>query len=226
MMNNHPKLFVLILIIILFIIIFVLYRIADKYLNYSSITSESLSAYVGDKKYEFDADITINKKGVISNIEPSININFSSTPILGDNKIIFPKDMIIIFADDNYAEYRLIPYSYISDNNLITKNYNKEASNYFLYDSEDTYLFGNSGVLTVDDTTINLSKYSYLICTSKSVTYYDYENDTTNEIEYTDKVTFKADTYLVNVSEDTFGSNGNILPNSFNYIDLISKYDD
>ena len=43
MMGEHPRMFVCLLLLILLIVVFCIYRIADKYLNYSETVSENLS---------------------------------------------------------------------------------------------------------------------------------------------------------------------------------------
>ena len=68
MMNNEPKLFVLILILILFIIIFIIYRIADKYMNYEKKETISVYTHVISKQTTFDADITVNRRKEILRI--------------------------------------------------------------------------------------------------------------------------------------------------------------
>lgn len=223
-MNNHPRLFVLLLVLILIIVIFVLYRIADKYLNYSTVETQDVYTYVGEQKYEFEADITINRKGIISKVDPKININWSSSPIFSDDKIIFPKDMLVIFPEENYAEYRLIPFSYITNGQIITKDFDEIVEHYFLYDGVDTYVFSDKGTLIIGEVEISLSKYSYLICDSKRVTYYDYENKIINTVDLTGTATVDTGYYVVNVSEDTVGNVGNVLPSGVEYVDFISVY--
>lgn len=223
-MNNHPRLSVLFLLLILLIVIMIIYRIADKYMNNSTTETGTYYTYVGEIKYDFDADATINKKLVINNLKPANKMDFSSNPIIGEKRIIFPKDMLAVMPSDNYAEYRTLPYTYISEDKLITKDYNETLENYFLYDGEDTYFFSDAGTLEYNGNVISLSKYSYIVCSSESLIYYDYENDKVGKIDYTGNAVFKSNYYLVSVSGDYVGSDGNILPSGVEYIDTIANY--
>lgn len=225
LMSNHPRIFVLILVLILIMVIFVIYRIADKYMNYSKIENESYYMYVGEVKHEFDAEVSINRKGVISKIEPSININWSSSPIFSKEKIVFPKDMIIVVFAENYYEYRLMPFSYINrDGDLVTKDFDNKIDNYVIYDGVDTYFFSDEGTLVVGDSTVNLSANSYVICNSKKIYYYDYEENLTGSIDLTDNAKYKSTGYVVDLYNDSVGNDGTLLPRSLDYIDFISEY--
>ena len=147
-MNNHPRLSVLFLLLILLIVIMIIYRIADKYMNNSTTETGTYYTYVGEIKYDFDADVTINKKLVINNLKPANKMDFSSNPIIGEKRIIFPKDMLAVMPSDNYAEYRTLPYTYISEDKLITKDYNETLKTYRDYlikeliDREEGYTDG------------------------------------------------------------------------------------
>ena len=223
-MNDHPRIFVVLLLLILLIVIFIIYRIADKYLNYSTVEKTEMYTYVGTQKLEFDADMTISRKGLISDIKPEININFDSAPIYTNDKIIFTNDEIIIFPQENYLEYRLQPFTYISDGKLITKDFDENIEHYFIYDGLDTYFFSDEGEIIVGESKIKLSKYSYLICSSNRIDYYDTTTNNIGSIEISNTAEYKTDYYTVNISEDTVGESGNILPNSVKYIKFISEY--
>lgn len=223
-MNDHPRIFVLLLVLFLIIVIFVIYRIADEYMNYSEVIKEDTYTFVGEKKHVFESEITINRKGVISKVDPSINMNWTSTPIFGENKIIFPNNMLIVFPQENYSEYRLMPFSYIENDNIVTSNFNNKLEHYLIYDGLDTYIFSDNGILKVGNNNIKLSSYSYVICDQKRVSYYDSVTDKVTSIILDGDVIFESDYYVVNLIEDSVGNEGNLLPSSVEYVDFISKY--
>ncbi len=226
-MSNYPRIVVLLLVLILIIVIFVLFRIADEYLNYSKVDTENFYMYTGEVKHEFEADVTINRKGVISQIKPYKKINFTSNPIINEDKMIFPSDMILLLPTENYKEYRLLPYSYINkDAEIVTKDFEEKLSNYVLYDGQDTYYFSEKGTLKYDDSTINLESGSYVISEGNKVFYYDLKNDKNGVVELSNRAIFQTKNYEVDVLNDTIGHEGNVLPTSFEYIDFISKYTD
>lgn len=224
MMGEHPRMFVCLLLLILLIVVFCIYRIADKYLNYSETVNENLYTFVGDVRYDFDADITSNRKGEISKVDSKKNINFDSTPIYGKNSVILPKKMLVILGDNNLSEYRTLPYTNIKDGSLITKDFNEKLEHYFMFDGENTYFVSDAGVLKIDDKTVELSSMSFIICDNNSVIYYDYASDSINLVENPSSVVFENSTYYIDVKNDTVGKEGNILPNTLKYIDFISVY--
>lgn len=224
--SDHPRLFVLGLVTVLIFVTLIIFRIADKYMNKNEIINEKFYTFVASEKIEFAADVTINRKGVISNIEPKININFTSSPIISGQRILFPKEAIIVFPEENYMLYKLYAYTYIEkeSENLVTVKFNKNLDNYVIYDGKDTYFFSEDGILKVDDAEIKLSKYSVVSCTKDKVKYYDYEKDTFSSLDTGNSVLFQAQSYKVNLKNDTIGSDEVLLPTDTKYLELISEY--
>lgn len=222
--KDHPRLTVIALLLVLFIIIMIIYSVAGKYLNYSETVNRDYYVYIGKVKHEFTAQVTTNKKGVISKFEADKNINFASNPIYSMSEIVFPVDEIIMFPNDNYKVYRTYPYTVLIGDKLITKDFSGTLSDYFIYDGANTYWFSDTGTLVVDGKNIDLSRHSYVICADDKVEYYDYENDEYGTVAYLKSVTYSTDSYTVNLANDKVGSQGNLIPKSIEYIDFISKY--
>lgn len=222
-MNTQPRLFVLLLIIILFIVIFILYRVADKYLNYEKQEQGTYYTYIGDSKVKFDGKISINRKGIISGFETDKDLDLSNYVIYSKNRIIFPTSMILI-TQENYELYNLIPYSYISKNNIITKDSNKNIEHYVIFDGKNKYFFVDGGELNVDGTIIKI-KGNCEINVSKDLNYYDYKSSKYEEIKEPKSVTYTNSYYKVNLVNDTIGQDEIKLPNSTNYLPTLKEYD-
>ena len=222
--KKNPKVLVAVLLLVLLIAILLVYRLADKYLDFSNTSDENYYVYVGDVKHEFNASVTTNRNGVINAFVPDKKINFDTLPIYGENKIIFPSDMIITVIDSNIREYRTKAYASINDGTLVTVDFSDKIDKYFMFDGESLYLFNTGGTLKVDNKEIELSPYSYVICSSSSVEYYDYSNDKYDTMEYKKDVTFTSNYYYVDLDDDMVGSEGNLLPTDVEHLDFISKY--
>lgn len=222
-LTNHPRLFVAALLLVLLLVVLTIYRIADEYLNYSVTKNDNYYVYVGDVKYDFEAIITENRLGEISKLEPKLDIEFGSLPIYGKDKVIFPTDMLIAFPKESSLPYRVLPYSYIIDNTLVTSNYKKEVNNYFMYDRNNTYFFGDNGVLIVDDVEYAINKYSYVICNQGRVDFYDYSSDTYEALEYEDSVIYKTSYYDLDLANDRYANGGAKIPRELKHITLLSK---
>lgn len=224
--SDHPRLFVICLVIILIFVVMIIFRIADKYMNKNEITNEKFYDFVVNEKIEFDAEVNINRKGVINDLVPSINISFSSNPIYSEKKVLFPKETIIVLPRENYMEFKLYPYTYINkeDKKLITVDFNKVLEHYLIYDGSDMFFFSDAGTLMIGDSKVGISKYSIVWCSQKTVKYYNYEEDKIVSVNSTDDVLFENEYYQVDLRNDTIGSEENILSSDTKYLDLISKY--
>ena len=222
--KDNTRLTVFFLVLALFLVIFIVYTIANKYLNYSTESTESYYVYLGDNKVEFEADIISNKKGLINSFKPNRDINFESLPIYSQEKIILPSDMLIaLYNDGNYMFYRTHAYSTIKGDDFITVDYINKTEHYFMYDTNNLYLFKDSGTLTIDNKEVNLSPNSYVICTDDKIEYYDYEKDEYVTLDYNKKVIYNSHYYYVNLSEDTIGRTGDLLPRTLRYLSFLKK---
>ena len=222
--NDNTRLTVLFLVIALFIVIFIVYSIAGSYFNYSTTSTENYYVYLGGEKVEFAAEVTQNRKGLINTFKSNRDINFESLPIYGKNEIVFPSDMLISLYDGgNYKFYRTHAYSRIKDDAIITNDYTSKDAHYFIYDANNLYVFNDAGVLSIDNKEIQLSSYSYVICTDDTVSYYNYAQDEYVSTEYKNDVIYDSHYYYLNLSEDTISRTGDLLPKSLNYLKFIKK---
>ena len=220
--KDHTRLTVLFLIFALFAVIFIVYSIAGTYFNYSTIKTESYYVYLGPEKVEFEADVTSNRKGLINSFIAKKDINFESLPIYSEDAVIFPSDMAIMkYENGNYSIMRTHAYAKATEDELITSGFSGKIEHYFLYDTNNLYFFNDAGTLTIDTEEIKLSAHSYVICTDDTVSYYDYANDKYEKLEYRDKVVYDTHHYYVNLTEDTIGRTGDLLPSSLNYLNFL-----
>ena len=108
MMNNEPKVFVLLLTLVLFIIVFVTYRIADIYLNHEYHEQNNYYIYVAGNKTKFKGDTLINKKKVISNITTKSNLTLDGYIIYSKSRAVFTEKMIVVILNNNYKDYKVV----------------------------------------------------------------------------------------------------------------------
>lgn len=222
--KNHPRVIVMSLVLILFIVILLIFKLADKYLDFSNNYEKDYYVYTGEVKVDFRSNITTNRDGVINAFEPNKIISFGTLPIYSEDEIILPSDMIITLFDTNTREYKLSPYTMIKDDKIITDGYKSGIDTYFIYDGKSLYLFNNSGSLKIDDKVVELSEYSYVICNSTTVEYYDYKSDEYKVIDYKKDVTFDAKSYIVDLKNGTVGNDNNLLPKSVEHLSFIKEY--
>lgn len=231
--KENYKIFIPIaLMIVLFAAFFVYYKVSLTNV-YRVDTKGSFYQYFYDKKYEYDAVVSKNKKGVIVDFnEEDIDINQDSTPIYyKDGKtVIFPKDMSVVMPLLNCSEYLAKGYSYIEYGDrtykLTTDKYSDNLGHYFLFDGNDLYFFIEEVTLKVNGEEIQLSPFSYVVArTGNFVAYYDKKNDVykTINVENID-ATIKNDYYTIYISSDIIDYYGtNVILTS--KIDMLNTID-
>ena len=178
---------------------------------------EEVYQYFYDKKYEYSAIVSKNRKDVIVDFKPQeVKVNLDSTPIYykkGD-KVILPRDMSVVMPTLNCAEYLSRGYSYITHKGniykLTTKNYDKQLNHYFFYDGADLYFFIEPVTLYFDNEKVELSPFSYVIAKyRKYISYYDKKTDTFKTIKTTDvEAKIENNYYLVYVNNDVINYQG------------------
>ena len=224
MMNNEPKVFVLLLILTLFIIVFVTYRIADIYLNHEYHEQNNYYIHVAGSKAPFKADTLINKKKVISNITPKSNLNLDGYIIYSKSRVVFSEKMIVLDLTDDYKLYRTTPFTYLSNGNIITKDYNEKYGKYVFFNGRTKFVFVDGGILKSGDSSVELSGITEVRIQIDQVDYYNYDLDKYGSIKLSDNITYTNGYYTVNLSDKTAGSDGNIIiPSSTKYLDNISS---
>ena len=223
MMNNEPKLFVLILILILFIIIFIIYRIADKYMNYEKKETISVYTHVISKQIPFDADITVNRRKEILSIKAPENINLNNNILYSKDKIIFPEKEILVLTTDVNKIYKLSKYSYISDSNLVTTKFKKDLGEYFIYNGNNVYFFINGGTLKTDLDSIDLNDYTEIKVQKGYIEYYEYKENKIGRIKYKGSIEYKNHYCKVDLLNNTLSNEKLMLPSSTEFLENITS---
>lgn len=218
--ENYKIIIPIALMVVIFIAFLIYYKVMISN-NYHIDTEEKVYQYFYDKKYEYNAIVSKNRKDVIIDFKPQeIKINLDSTPIYYQDKdiVILPQNMSVVMPTLSCAEYLTTGYSYITFANgvynLTTNRYNQKLNHYFLYDGLDLYFFIEAVTLTVGQEEIKLSPMSYVIAKyGKYITYYDKKTDTFKTItteENDSKI--ENEYYTVYVSKDNIDYQGtNIL---------------
>ncbi|MCI6266369.1 MAG: hypothetical protein MR598_05950 [Erysipelotrichaceae bacterium] len=233
--ENYKLIIPITLMIVLFIAFLIYYKVSISN-NYHIDTEEKVYQYFYDKKYEYTATISKNKKGVIIDFKPQeIKVNLDSTPIYYQKKniVILPKDMSVVMPTLSCAEYLTTGYSYITYQdgiyNLTTNRYHKKLNHYFLYDGSDLYFFIEPVTLTINEEQIQLTPFSYVIAKyNKYISYYDRKTDTFKTITTTENnAKIENEYYTVYISKDTIDYQGTniILTSDIKNLNTIDKKD-
>lgn len=231
--ENYKLIIPIALMLVIFIAFLIYYKVLISN-NYTVDKEEKVYQYFYNKKYEYSAIISKNRKDVIVDFQPQeIKINLDSTPIYYENKniVIFPEDMSVVMPTLSCAEYLAKGYSYITYENgiynLTTDRYSSKLNHYFLYDGLDLYFFIEPVTLTVNNQEIKLTPYSYLIAKyNKYLSYYDRKTDTFMTIETTDNsAKIENDYYSVYVTMDKIDYQGTdiLLTTSIENLNTIDK---
>lgn len=221
-------------IVLVLILVFIFYLIEVKNNNYREKHDYAFYQYIKENKYEFDMTLSTNKKGMLMDITPkNININFDATPIYysTSTKVIFPKEVSVVFPMKTGAQYRVLKNSILTLKNdiayLKTVNYDDKLQFAFIYDGSDMYFFIDEVTLNINDEAINLSPMSYIYLRyNDSIEYYDYANDKYVVRDLNGAKISVTNNYLdVNLVDDSinyFGSEVLLSPD-FEYLDMIDK---
>jgi len=187
---ENYKLVIPVMLLLLVFLAFIIYYFVSKNFSFSEITVGSYYQYLNNEKVVYDIEVTKNRKGVITNINPVDKyIEYDSKPIYASNKdiVIFPKDMSVIVPLVNCTEYLTRANSYVKYENkrysLITDNYNQYLSHYFFYDGGDLYFFIEDVTLVIGKEEIELSPFSYVIANNDEIIYYDKVSDTVKSLD-------------------------------------------
>ena len=231
--ENYKLIIPIVFMIVLFIAFLIYYKVSVSS-NYRVDKEEKVFQYFYDKKYEYSATVSKNRKDVIVDFKPiGVTVSLDSTPIyLSDGKeVIFPSDMSVVMPTMSCAEYLSKGYSYITfkDNvyMLTTNRYHKKLNHYFLYDGLDMYFFIEDVTLKVNGEEIKLSPYSYIISKYNSyLSYYDKESDTYKTLTVGNSgIQVSNDYYTIIVDKDVIDYNGTnvILTSNISKLNTIDK---
>ena len=185
----------IIVIIVLIVSMFFLYK-EYKYDNYKNKQEVSVYQYFSSIKNEYNLTITYNLKDIIVDIaSKDKKIEYDATPIYykDKDKVLFPKEMNMVFPLREGGQYRLYKYaeySYDNDLHKIKNGVNEgDYTYFFLYDGKKVYFFPDEVTIKIDNKEYKkLSKMSYVkIVGGNTLEYYDKENDKSEIIELDNK---------------------------------------
>ena len=230
--DNYKVMIPIIFMIVLFIAFLVYYKVSVSS-NYRVDKEEDVFQTFYDRKYEYKAIVSKNRKNVIVDFQPKdIKISLDSTPIYlkGGKTVIFPSNMSVVMPTIGCAEYLSPKYSYIyfKNNvyNLVTNRYHGKLNHYFLYDGGDMYFFIEKVTLKINNESIPLSPYSYIISKYNNyLFYYDMNSDTYKTLTVNgDSIVVENEYYKVLVDKDIIEYNGNvILTSDISKLNTIDK---
>lgn len=223
MMNNEPKLFVLLLILVLFIIVFIIYRIADVYLNHEYHEQNNYYIYIAGNKTPFKGDTLINKKKEISNISSKTNLDLDGYFIYSKSKVIFTEKMIVLDLSDNYKLYKTNKFTYLNDGKIITKDYKEEYGHYVFYNGHSKYLFVDGGTLKSGDSAAELYGITEVRVLNDKIDYYNYDLDKYGSMKLSGNATFTNGYYKIDLINRTIGNDNTLIPSNTKYLDSITK---
>ena len=181
-----------------------------KYDNLRNKKEEEVYQYFGGERNDYTAIITYNLKDIIVDVTPKDKkIDYDATPIYFkvQDKVLFPKEMSIVFPLKEESQLKLYKYSMyekIDDTDIITMN-NKSGYYYhfFLFDGKGLYFFPEEMTLYINDKEYKkLSPMSYVsVVGGYTITYYDKENDTSEFLEVENKkITVGSDDMHLNIN--------------------------
>lgn len=223
MMNNEPKLFVLLLILVLFIIVFIIYRIADVYLNHEYHEQNNYYIYIAGNKTPFKGDTLINKKGVISNISTKTNLDIDGYIVYSKSKVVFTEKMIVLDLNNNYKLYKTNKFTYLNNGNIITKDYDEEYGHYVFYNGHSKFVFVDGGTLKSGGNTAELYGITEVRVLNDKIDYYNYDLDKYGSMKLSGPVTFSNGYYKIDLINRTIGNDNTLIPSSTKYLEDISS---
>lgn len=231
--KEHYKILIPIILLLIIFLSFIIYYFVSRTFSFNKIETGSYYQYFGNEKFVYDAKITKDKNGVITNIEPIDRyVGYDSTPMyeVGHDIVIFPADMSVVAPIMNCSEYLTLANSYIKYENkrysLVTKKYNSYLGHYFLYDGKDLYFFIEDVTLVMGDNKVELSPFSYVVVSNGVVTYYDKRNDTIESVTSDSIDTYiQNDYYKIYVGADyiDFAGQRVILTEDISYLSTIDE---
>lgn len=195
------------------IIIIVLITIFIGTLNSKSIKSHNFYQWISGEKIAYTGELIFNRKeGLVELKAIDKDVTLDSTPVYyadEKNKVIFPKNMAIVYPTNNGVTYRINQCSNIVAENgetyLETTNKTR-LEQAFLYDGQDLYFFLERTKIIVNGTIYEVSPLSYVKVNYKqNVEIYNYQKDEYQIIDTTEvqDATVEGDTYTINMSVDS-----------------------
>lgn len=206
--------FALILVIVGVIIIVNIINGKKEKIVYSS-DNYSLYYYFGDTKKEINTKVNFENDKIVSLSDKNI-YGDSFLYIENEDKMIIPKNMAVVFYNQNNLTYHLPVYSYLeydTGNLFLTVNGKKEVqTSFFIFDGSSMYFIPNDFVLKVNGNLMSLSAFSYIIANNGTVTVYNYKDDEIITYEDVKAASIKLNNIQVDLLKDAIvDSNDNVL---------------
>lgn len=199
--------------LVLLVTMFFLYK-EYEYDNTRNKKEFSVYQYFLGVRNDYTTVVTYNLKDSIVDLEAKDKSgNLNSTPIYfnDEKKVIFPKEMSIIFPLRDGSQYRLYKYAtyyYQDDVHFIKNNTDLGTYDYFfIYDGDDLFFFPNETTLYINDKEyMKLGPMSYVrVVGGLTLVYYDTATDSGDTVELDNDVVTVVNGYInVNVSEKRF----------------------
>lgn len=144
--KDKYKIFIPIVVVIVLLIVVGYFYKEYNYNNYKNKKDVGVYQYFGGLRHDYTAVFTYNIKDVIVDIRgKDEKIEYDSTPIYlpGEDKVIFPNAMSVVFPLREGSQYKIYKYSiyeYASDDNihyLTSGEYKNKYTYFFLFDGND-----------------------------------------------------------------------------------------
>lgn len=208
--KNYKVLIPIMVVLVLLITVYFLYR-EYKYDSYRNKQENMVYQYFGGVKREYTAIVTYNLNDIIVDVKPKDEkIQYDATPIYfkNEDKVLFPKDMSIVFPLKDGSQYKIYKYSMyekINDEYKIRMNNEiYEGSYFFLYDGKSLFFFPDEVDLYINNKkkiTLGANSYAQVVG-GYTLIYYDKNSDNSSVIELNkDEVMVKNDKMTINLNE-------------------------
>ena len=222
-------------VIVLLVTMFFLYK---EYIYDNKRNKEEVPAfqYFNSVRVDYTGVFTYNlKKALVDVSAKDAKINFGSIPIYYKDlsKVIFPREMSIVFPQSSGSQYKLSKYAIfykLEEVNFIKSETNEENySGFFLYNGDGLYFFPDETLLKINGKEYKkLGAMSYVNLVGTSLIYYDPSDDKAEIIELNnEKVTVTNDYLDLSIRETCFYSfdNKNLLFSPNNLRPLFKTID-
>lgn len=198
---------------VLLITLFFLYK-EYQYDNTRNKKEVLVYQYFLGSRNDYTAVVTYNLKNLIVDLGVKEDkLKFTNTPIYykDEDKVIFPKEMSIIFPYRDGSQYKLYKYAtyYVEDGIQFIKN-NSDVGNYedfFMYDGKDLFFFPFESTLYINDKEyMKLGEMSYVrVVGGLSLVYYDTATESGDVVDINNDIVRVVNGYIdVNVTKKRF----------------------
>ena len=132
-----------------------------------------------------------------------------------ENRVIVPKNSMIVFYYQDNLTYKLSKYSELIQNNnskiIISEGKKIISDNFFIYDGEDTYIIPDLSNLIINGEELILGANSFVIASPDSIIYYDYDNDIINKVNDIKSASIKVNNIVIDLLKDVTVYNNKVV---------------